>query len=129
MKYLVLLLLTAPALAATHQWCDQIRPGQGLLHEHFAGTDRMCGWLQPQWDGEYTFTASAPGTRVWLGKKLVTGPVKLKKDGLVAIVIEAPASDDFHLSWDIGIGIPQEIPPFALHQPTKTVRPGCEVPS
>lgn len=123
------LLLTAPVMAATHQWCGQIKPGQGLLQVSVGRKDVMCGWLQPQWDATYTFTASAAGTKVWLGKRLVTGPVQLKKDGLIAIVIEAPESNDFHLSWDIGLGVPQEIPSFALHQPTKTVRPGCEVPS
>jgi hypothetical protein len=112
--------------AAVHGWCGSVEPGKGLLLVREGRVDRMCGFIQAKYSGPHKFTGTTKGTRVWLGKSLVTGPVNLQAESLYAIVIEAPASDDFRLRWDQPLGVPMDIPPTALFQPTATVKPGCE---
>jgi hypothetical protein len=118
-------LLPAAAISATHQWCGEISPGKGLAHVQGAGTDRMCGFIQAKYDGPTRFEASVPGTRVYIAKQLVRGPVTLKADEIYSIHIEAPASEGFTLSWDQPAGIPMVIPPTVLYQPTETVGAPC----
>lgn len=124
----ILLSLLPVAAVAAHGWCGSVEPGKGLLLQRLAKSDRMCGWIQARYDGDHVFTANVPGSRVWIGRKLVTGPTSLEKDRLYAIVIEAPKSEDFRLSWDRPLGVAMEIPPTALYQPTQSLVEGCPLP-
>jgi hypothetical protein len=129
MKLLIAVLLTGAGVvqaAATHGWCGSIAPGKGLRLVREANVDRMCGFLQAKHSGAHNFTATVQGTRVWIGKTLVAGPVTLQAEAFYAISIEAPASADFRLKWDQPLGVPVDIPPTVLFQPTATVKPGCE---
>jgi hypothetical protein len=121
-----LLLCAQMVQAAVHGWCGSVEPGKGLLLVRESRIDRMCGFIQAKYSGPHNFTATVKGTRVWLGKTLVTGPVSLKADTFYAIAIEAPVSDDFRLKWDQPLGVPMDIPPTVLFQPTATVKPGCQ---
>ena len=121
-----LLIVTGIAHAATHAWCGAVAPGKGLMLVREGKIDRMCGFIQATHSGPHRFTATAKGTRLWLGKALVSGPVTLKAGTFYAVVIEAPVSEDFRLKWDQPLGIPMDIPATALYQPTETVKPGCE---
>jgi hypothetical protein len=125
---LLLSIIPVAAMAAAHGWCGSVEPGKGLMLERLAKTDRMCGFIQAKYDGAHRFVANVPGARVWIGRELVTGPRTLKANAFYAIVIEAPKSEDFRLSWDQPLGVAVEIPPTALYQPTKTVVKGCALP-
>jgi hypothetical protein len=116
---LALLLLVAP-LAAAHMQCGDVAPGKGLLHVQAGDTDRMCGFVMAQQDGPIRFETNVPGARVYIAKQLVSGPVSLKAGDLYAIHIEAPAREDFVLSWD-GSAIATEL----LFKPTATVGAPC----
>ncbi|MEO8313490.1 MAG: hypothetical protein ABI645_01735 [Pseudomonadota bacterium] len=120
-------LIPVAALAA-HGWCGSVEPGKGLLLERLGKKDRMCGFIQAKYDGAHRFTANVPGVRLWIGRELVDGPITLKADSFYAILIEAPKSEDFRLSWDQPLGVALEIPPVALYQPTETVVKGCVMP-
>jgi hypothetical protein len=111
--------------AAPHSWCGQVAPGRGLHIVRTADTDRMCGFIQAQHTGPTTFTPSIPGTKVWIARQRVTGPVQLKAQAFYSILIEAPRSEDFSMSWDQPLGIPMEIAPLYLYQPVATVRAPC----
>jgi hypothetical protein len=125
-RHILGLLLACPiAIAAPHNWCGSPEPGKGLLFVSEAGTDRMCGFIEAKYTGLHNFTA-ASGTRLMLGRQLVTGPVQLKQGDFYAVVIETPTNPDFVLKWDQPLGVPLDIPPTVLYQPTRTVKAGCE---
>jgi hypothetical protein len=113
--------------AAFHAWCGSVEPGKGLMMTRAGSIDRMCGFIQAKHSGPHNFTATAKGTRIWLAKSPVSGTVTLQEGRFYAIVIEAPASEDFRLKWDQPLGVPMDIPPTVLFQPTATVKPGCEI--
>ncbi|MEO6079583.1 MAG: hypothetical protein ABIQ86_07380 [Steroidobacteraceae bacterium] len=116
------------AALAAHSWCGSVEPGKGLLLQRLGEKDRMCGWIQAQYDGAHRFTASVPGSRVWIARQLVTGPTMLKAESYYAIVIETPKSEDFRLSWDQPLGVPMEIPPFVLFKPAPRADQECLLP-
>jgi hypothetical protein len=126
----LLLLLAAPLAAAGvgHAWCGSVAPGKGLMHVQRGESDVMCGFIQAQHDGAHRFTASVPGTRVWIGRQEVRGSVQLKADQIYSVFIEAPVSEEFVLSWDQPAGVPLPIPPTVLYQPTATVEAPCARP-
>ncbi len=117
------LLLVAP-LAVGHDWCGKAPPGKGLLHVERDDIDVMCGFIEAKADGPHKFLANVPGTKVWIGKKLVRDSVPMAANEIYAIHIEAPKSKDFELKWDWA-GAAMTIPVIALHQPSATVGAPC----
>lgn len=120
-----LLLLPVLTMAAQHRQCGELEPGKGMRQELVLGKDRMCGWLEVPFDATYQLAGNVPGTVIWLAKQKVIGPLSLKKGAMPFIVIEAPASEDFVLTWDTGIGVQVEVPVFLLRPPTLTVTGRC----
>jgi hypothetical protein len=124
MTRLLFALLLAAGAAVAHDQCDTLAPGKGMAHVRVGDADIMCGFVVTPHAGTYRFEANVPGTRVYVAKQLVRGPVALAKDQF-EIRVEAPASEDFVLSWDQAVGVMDAIPTFLLYKPVKTVGAPC----
>jgi hypothetical protein len=129
MTRLLFALLLAAGAAVAHEQCGDLPDGAGLLHVRVGDTDHMCGFIRAVSDGPHVFGSSVPGARVYIARQLVRGPVVLTTggdhEGVYSIYIEAPASEDFVLSWDQAVGVLDAVPTMLLFKPVKTVGAPC----